>query len=575
MKQILRQRYTIIQKLGSGGMGETYLAEDLDLPIAPKPKCAVKRVHPTQIHPHILRLFEKEAEILYKLGENHSQIPKLFAYFQEDREFYLIQEFIEGKDLSHSIASGKQWSENETVQLLRELLEVLAYVHQHQVIHRDIKPQNIMRRPDGSLVLIDFGVVKEVSTLQVNAAGFTTRTVAVGTPGYMPSEQAMGKPKLSSDIYAVGVMAIFALTGIPPHQLEEDKSGELVWRDRVRVRVELAEILSKMVRFDYRDRYADAAEALQAIAATFPPLSPTSPSTSSALQLAKNSLTRFLPFGGILVVGVAIFTEFFLGDVRFSPEEPDPTPRAQQWHQQGDEFRQQKQYKRAIAAYEEALKQSPDLAWSWHNRGVAYRELEQHQSALESYEKAIENQGNFFDAWFNKGVSLHQLNRCEEAVSALEKALEIEPGNSEAIAWHTQVKSQCENPENNGITFLENYLAIGNWKAADLQTDTLMEKGFDCETARQIDTLWVERSGGRFGYSVQKEIWESTQGSKPYQRFADTVGWRVNNSWLRQENLNFTIDAPTGHFPWSGWQVSGEYREGFGAFMAKLAACNL
>ncbi|HBB30326.1 MAG TPA: hypothetical protein DDZ80_11895 [Cyanobacteria bacterium UBA8803] len=262
--QLLRQRYQIIDKLGVGGAAETYVAEDLDIPVAPKPKCVVKRLHPKAIDPDNERLFQKEAEILYKLGENHDRIPKLFAYFEENGQFYLVQELIEGHNLAEEFIPGKPWSETEVTKLLQELLEVLAFVHHNHVIHRDIKPSNIMRRDrDGKLILIDFGAVKEVSTQPANSPDSTTRTIGIGTFGYMPSEQALGKPRLSSDIYALGIMAIQALTGLTPKQLPEDENGELVWQNHAQVSDTLATILKQMVRYHFNQRYQSAVEAWQ------------------------------------------------------------------------------------------------------------------------------------------------------------------------------------------------------------------------------------------------------------------------------------------------------------------------
>lgn len=287
IEQVLRQRYKIIDKLGVGGAGETYVAEDLDLPVSPKPKCVVKRLHPKGVDLDTQRLFQKEAEILYKLGQNHDQIPKLYAYFEEDGEFYLVQELIEGHNLTQEITEGKRWSEAEVIKLLEELLEVLAFVHQNNVIHRDIKPSNIMRRNrDGKLVLIDFGAVKEVSTLATNTQKTTTRTIGIGTWGYMPSEQALGKPRLSSDVYAVGMTAIFALTGIVPNQLPEDENGELIWQNHAQVSEELTNVLNQMVRYHFNQRYQSAIEALQELnpdvllrlpQSTLPPETPPKP----------------------------------------------------------------------------------------------------------------------------------------------------------------------------------------------------------------------------------------------------------------------------------------------------------
>lgn len=232
---ILRSRYKIIRLLGSGGFGETYLAEDLDIPTNPKPKCVVKHLRPQNPNPAVIQiaqnLFNREAEVLYRLSNFHSQIPKLYAHFEEGKEFYLVQEFIDGGDLTKELSPGKRFDEDIVLNLLEDILAVLAVVHEKNIIHRDIKPANLMRRQeDGKIVLIDFGAVKEIMT--VNAQGQTDITLAIGTAGYMPNEQAAGQPKLCSDVYAVGMLGIYALTGIQPHELPKDPTtGEVIWRN--------------------------------------------------------------------------------------------------------------------------------------------------------------------------------------------------------------------------------------------------------------------------------------------------------------------------------------------------------
>ena len=140
----LRNRYKITDDLSQGGFGITYLAVDLDLPN--NPQCVVKQMAPQnqEFFQVAKDFFDEEAKTLQLLGE-HNQIPRLFAYFEEGGQFYLVQEFIEGKDLSSEIGQGKKWGELETVRLLIEILEVLEYVHEKNVIHRDLKPHNIMR----------------------------------------------------------------------------------------------------------------------------------------------------------------------------------------------------------------------------------------------------------------------------------------------------------------------------------------------------------------------------------------------------------------------------------------------
>jgi CHASE2 domain-containing sensor protein/tRNA A-37 threonylcarbamoyl transferase component Bud32 len=264
--KILAGRYKIVKVLGSGGFSETYIAEDTQRP--GNPRCVVKQLRPANTKSTGLqlarRLFNSEAQTLERVGKHH-QIPQLLAYFEQDEEFYLVQEYIIGHPLSQELPSGQPLVETTVIEILRDLLQTLAFVHQNSVIHRDIKPSNIIRRhADWKLVLIDFGAVKEVTALQMDNQEHTPFTIGIGTRGYAPNEQCFGRPQYSSDIYAVGMIGIKALTGIAPHELDRDAEGELQWRDKIYVSQPLAEILSKMVLEDYKQRYQSAREALEA-----------------------------------------------------------------------------------------------------------------------------------------------------------------------------------------------------------------------------------------------------------------------------------------------------------------------
>ncbi|MFQ4140278.1 protein kinase domain-containing protein [Nodosilinea sp. PGN35] len=268
---LLGGRYQIVRRLGSGGFSRTFLVTDIHLPN--HPRCVIKQLKVQDKDTGTLdmarRLFDTEARVLYQLG-NHPQIPSLLAHFEEGQEFYLAQEYIEGSRLNRQVEEGKPWSETRVVLLLQEILEILAFVHRQQVIHRDIKPSNLIRRHrDGKLVLIDFGAVKQVTSSPLLDAetGATNITVAIGTHGYMPNEQYAGKPRFSSDVYAVGILGIRALTGIHPQKIEEDPvTSELAWRQHApTVSSSLAAVIDKMVRYDFRDRYPTAQEALEAL----------------------------------------------------------------------------------------------------------------------------------------------------------------------------------------------------------------------------------------------------------------------------------------------------------------------
>lgn len=267
--QLLDGRYQIIRALRGGGFGQTYVAQDTRRP--GNPTCVVKHLKPATSDPNFLqtarRLFQSEAESLEQLG-NHNQIPRLLAFFEENQEFFLVQEFIEGHPLTSELPEGQRWSEVQVIQMLKEVLEILVFVHGHGVIHRDIKPDNLIRRQqDQRLVLLDFGAVKQIRTqLVTTGQGQISATVAIGTPGYMPTEQGQGKPRPNSDIYAVGMIGIQALTGIYPHQLQEDlNTGELVWQHLVTASPGLVAVLEKMTRYHFKDRYQSAVETLQVL----------------------------------------------------------------------------------------------------------------------------------------------------------------------------------------------------------------------------------------------------------------------------------------------------------------------
>ena len=327
----LRDRYQIVKLLGQGGFGDTYLAKDCDLP--GHPHCVVKHLKPKSSDPAVLdiarRLFDREAQVLYRLGNLQDRIPTLSAHFEENGEFYFVQDFIDGHDLTKELIAGQKLSESYVINLLQNILEVLALVHQQNVIHRDIKPTNLMRRKDGKIVLIDFGAVKEISTLAINSQGQTSVIIMIGSPGYMPSEQAKGKPKFSSDIYAVGMVGIQALTGQTPDTLSaEPTTGEEIWRDRVQVSQNLANILDKMVRDHFSHRYQNAQEALQAVLDLSPktpgsnnPAIPVPPPISPSLpNITRRTLLQLAGFTGggfiIAVVGQNLWNN-----------SPKPSPR--------------------------------------------------------------------------------------------------------------------------------------------------------------------------------------------------------------------------------------------------------
>ncbi|MBE9042224.1 serine/threonine protein kinase [Oscillatoriales cyanobacterium LEGE 11467] len=270
LDQTLRMRYLITEHLVDGEFSQTYLAEDNDVPDGRL--VVIKRLKSNSAD--TLKRYKREAKVLQGLGK-HDRIPELFARFEQDGDFYLVHEFIEGQPLSHELEIGEPWEEARAIDLLRDILEILSFVHQQNIIHRDLHPDNLIRRAaDGKIVPIDFGAVKEIGTSQNENTGQATTGVTLGGTSrcYISPEQAYGIPQLCSDIYAVGILCIQALTGVPPRKLKVNrKTGNLSWRKKApQVCPQFAKILDKMVCYDFRQRYSSATEVLEALDALEP-----------------------------------------------------------------------------------------------------------------------------------------------------------------------------------------------------------------------------------------------------------------------------------------------------------------
>ncbi|MEH2130492.1 MAG: YARHG domain-containing protein [Nostoc sp.] len=290
--QLLNDRYQVIRTLGAGGFGETYLAEDTYMPS--KRPCVVKQLRPIHNNPQIYQLvqerFQREAAILEELGGANDQIPALYAYFSSGGQFYLVQEWVEGDTLTGKVQKQGLFSEGAVQELFMNLLPVLDYVHSKHIVHRDIKPDNIIvRHRDGKPVLIDFGAVRESMGTVVNSQGNPTSSIVIGTPGYMPSEQAAGRPVFSSDLYSLGMTVIYLLTGKQAQQLETDsQTGEIVWRLYAsHISPIMARVIDRAIAYHPRDRYPTARamlDTLQSIANPIPPTQPllTQPTIVSA-----------------------------------------------------------------------------------------------------------------------------------------------------------------------------------------------------------------------------------------------------------------------------------------------------
>jgi Ca-activated chloride channel homolog len=323
---ILHQCYRAIKPIGRGGFGRTFLAiATSQNPESPQSEsyCVIKQFFPQQQGNMVKasELFRQEAERLKTLG-NHGQIPKLLDYFEEDLtpdnhpqgNLYLVQEFIDGRNLAQELTAEGVFDEIKIRELLDSLLPILAFIHSHQVIHRDIKPENIVRRSAQTqggkeeLVLVDFGSAKYATETKLAKTG-----TMIGSAAYTAPEQVLGKADFSSDIYSLGVTCIHLLTGISPFNLFDSKEHTWIWRDYLRL-VEkenhqkspssidnlplsehLGQILDRMLQSATNKRFRSASAVIESLNLRSQP--------EVILKLKRRIKPKWLVIGTILILG--------------------------------------------------------------------------------------------------------------------------------------------------------------------------------------------------------------------------------------------------------------------------------
>lgn len=278
----LQNRYEVVQQLGRGGFGRTYLARDRH---QRGEYCVLKEFAPQFSGSEELNkakeLFNREAGILYQL--KHPQIPRfremLTVSIAGTDSMFLVQDYVEGETyldiLDRYRKKGRVFSEEEVSTLLVQILPVLDYIHSQNAIHRDISPDNLIKRASDNLpVLIDFGGVKQAAVNAVSLLHPKRAVTRIGKPDYAPEEQLRkGEANPSSDLYSLGVTALVLLTGKEPSELYDSHGATWAWRSRANVSRSFATILERMVAYLPRDRYQSAAEVLQALQPNVPQVS--------------------------------------------------------------------------------------------------------------------------------------------------------------------------------------------------------------------------------------------------------------------------------------------------------------
>jgi serine/threonine protein kinase len=479
---VLENRYKPLKSIGRGGFGKTYLAEDIK---KFGEHCVIKQFAPyagNDTDSEKLR-FRDEAKQLQRLGE-HPQIPTLLAFFTERGYLYFVQQYIAGENLAEELDRRGLYDEARIRDFLQDLLGILQVVHQQGVIHRDLKPYNIMRRrADQKLVLIDFGISKQ---LEANPATGTS----IGSLGYSPLEQFWGgKAYPSSDLYSLGVTAFYLLSGISPHQIvsqimEEGSPAQAHnwvenWRDYVNQPVSdnLGAILDKLMQSDRKQRYQSAADALSDLTGQHQPLAPTTLSPAGAasgqeqpqLELTKQFSAPTAPsrwrnvklYGGVGLGLIAASLTILLatrpsttpsGDT--SQDLGDRSENAVAYLERGKVRSAADNFKAALADFNRAIELQP-TAEIYNERGQVRNKLQDRQGALADFDEALQLKPNWAEIYYQRASVREELGNLPQAHADLDKSIELQGDNT--LAWIA--RGQLRLKQNNKPLALQDFNA--------------------------------------------------------------------------------------------------------------------
>ncbi|AFY56384.1 serine/threonine protein kinase [Rivularia sp. PCC 7116] len=418
MSNIILERYRIIELLSGTPGGRSYLSEDTSQ--SNFHQYVVKQFLPSSKDSTLLKIshdvLETETKPLEYLAKKDDRILHLSNFFIKDKNFYLVREYILGQSLRKEIITGQKLSSEKVLEILLEVLEILVIIHYRGIIHRNIKPANIIRREsDNKLILTDFGAPQEaVSNL-------------VASSEYMPIEQIYRNPQLNSDIYALGIIAIEALTGLSASEITNRKNQKnsdaqkIVWYPRShKVKAKLAKIIDKMVDLNYQNRYQSAKEVLNDLQTI------NQPQPNLVLQPLKTQFSKnpklFLFLGSFITVSAVGWFFFASKDLNY----------ARKLYYQGIANYEKADYKQAVKLFSQAIKINPQYSSAYNFRGDAYYRLGNYEKSQQDSSAAIRNNPQDANAYYDRAFSLYLVGEFNGAIIDYNQAIKLNPEYADA-----------------------------------------------------------------------------------------------------------------------------------------------
>lgn len=465
--QPLADRYQFIQILSAHDTGKTLLVADVHYP--EHPKCVIRQLQLSTRNPitlkFVVKLLQKKVKVLEIIGR-HRQIPSTFSSFEIDHNFYLVQEFIPGRSMESELIPGQPMSEQAVLSLLIEALTALAFAQGHGVVHGRLKPSKMIRhRTDNRLVLLDFGSIKHISQEISNKdSGQSFNHISPANRIYNAPEQRQGQARFCTDHYALGMIAIQALTGLPPEEFP-DVNHPAGHQEIIALLqavpgsgINTASLLARMVHPNPDRRYQKAAEILvdlerltgmhspvsvmpssEPLSPTTPPkldtdaiiattvnqaVSPTVPQMTSTPTVLTDS-TKKTPWaiGGILGIIALALAAAVIG-LRL----PQRVLSAQQIRDAQAQS-QLGNSTAAIAHYTRALELHPNNAAALASRSQLHAQAGNIETALADLTRALEITPNNAEAFASRSQLHLQTDDTEASLADITRAIELSPNN--------------------------------------------------------------------------------------------------------------------------------------------------
>lgn len=464
MSQLLRDRYQILEMIRSDLLGETYLAEDVQLP--DRPKCQIEKFRlpntSSKSQKSLIQVLKRKADALQGI-DRHPQIPQMLEYFEAENNFYLVHEFISGRSLSEDLIPEQSFTEQQTIALLQEIVDILIVIHDAGIVHGNLTPSNLIRHPvEGYWVLVGFGVFQEIREQIARSQGQVANSPLNGSALYVAPEQSQAVPQFNSDIYALGAIGIQALTGYSAAELSalsfethpEEKKGS--WNYGLAVSPSLVAILNTMACADSQNRYQLAKQVKADLRRmqhgqplgrkpAVPPqrtLVPKSTKSNvsplpasggkarrqsiAALPAAKPLPTLSSPvlssswrWGIAMVAALGAIAALFYGQL---PQRLT----SYYFHRQGVNREEQGNDSKALESYTQALRLYPDRDRTYYNRGLIHERLGNTSAALEDLTEAISLGSQSPETYYQRGNLRFQLGDRQGALDDYTEAIRLQ-----------------------------------------------------------------------------------------------------------------------------------------------------